>query len=248
MARLSVFASLALVGSFALSSAQAASVLTASPADVSWARSVTVTWSGVPGTSKYAWIGLFRVGADDTDYQQMWYVSCEDAPIGFQASGSCSLPLDPSGFSFAGPSANYEFRLFADADTTTRVAVSNPITMTHGGTPVGPTSARISVDTAAISGPRSVTVSWSGIPDASKYAWIGLFRAGADDTDYQDLWYVSCESAPIAARAAGSCTLPLDPDQFSFSGTSASFEFRLFADGNNARLAISNPVTLTHSQ
>jgi hypothetical protein len=116
-------------------SLQAAS-LVANPTTVGWIQPVTFTWTNNPSPSKSAWIGLFRVGADDNSRMDSWYVSCEAQTVAPVPSGSCTVTIDPRKYLKFEPapiSRNFEFRLFEDDyPNATRLATSNPIVLSVG--------------------------------------------------------------------------------------------------------------------
>jgi hypothetical protein len=158
------------------------------------------------------------------------YVSCSQTPGTARASGSCSFPIP--GTLAAG---SYELRLFAN-DGFTRLAVSNAFGVTTGGG--GGAALTVTPTTVAAGG--SVTASWSGIASPTARDWIGLYPAGAPDSELRAWMYVSCSQTPGTARASGSCSFPIP-------GTLAagSYELRLFANDSYTRLATSSALTVT---
>jgi hypothetical protein len=236
--------------------------LRVSPADVSWVRNVIVTWANIPNASKNDQFALYRVGADDQSHGPVWYTSCEAVAVEAHPSGSCTITVDPLspdiGRWMSAQQAQWEFRLFAGGTYGggTRVATSNPITISWGGTPVVAVKTTISTNVSSINKAQNLTVTWNNIPDPNKQNVIGLYRVGTDDgvNSMADHWYVSCETVAIAAAASGTCSLLIDPPNNAqilntvlFPRRSVQYEFRLFTSwpGSGVRLATSAPFTIS---
>ena len=97
--------------------------LTASPATVGPAGTVSVSWSNVVGPTRNNWIGLYATGAANNAFLSGSYDDdCGQNPGTTSLSaGSCSFKLPSSG-------GTYEFRLFA-TKATTLIATSNTVTV-----------------------------------------------------------------------------------------------------------------------
>ena len=126
------FARLGMPASFSVTFVGVAiATLTASPAKVSAAGTVTVSWSGISSPTTTDWIGLHATGAADANFLGWLYVSCLQTPTAARASGSCLYVLPKTV-----AAGNYELRLFAN-DTYTRIGLT---TLAITGTPVAPGS------------------------------------------------------------------------------------------------------------
>jgi hypothetical protein len=117
-------------------------------------------------------------------------------------------------------------------------AVSAVARDTSGGrTGSPPTTPTLS---ASLASQETVTGTWSGITSPTPNDWIALYAQGSGDTDNLALVYVSCVQIPGAARAAGSCNIPVP------SGLApGAYELRLFADNSFTRLATSESFIIT---
>ena len=82
-----------------------------------------------------------------------------------------------------------------------------------------------------------MTATWSGIANPTATDWIGLYRAGAANTDYIDWIYVNCSKAASTARASGAC-----PFTVPATLAAGSYELRLLANDDFMLLATSNLV------
>jgi hypothetical protein len=89
----------------------------------------------------------------------------------------------------------------------------------------------------------SITVTWSGIVNASPTNWIGLYLPGAPSTAHNCNWmYVSCSKTATIARASGSCIFPLP------SGlVSGTYELRLHAPSSWTAIARSSAISISGS-
>jgi len=200
--------------------------LSANPTSVVPGDTVTVSWSGIPSPTATDWIGLYLEGTDDLQFIDWNYVSCSKTPGSPSASGSCPFVI-PN----VAP-GTYRLRLFAN-DSFTRLAESNAITVTGGGT-------QLTASPASVPAGGTVTATWSGIPSPTPTDWIGLFVQGAPDTAYIDWIYVSCSKTPGGAQATGSCPFVIPPDL-----PPGTYELGLLANDGFTRLATSNPITVT---
>lgn len=106
-----------------------------------------------------------------------------------------------------------------------------------GGTVI---PAAISVSPATISPGSSANVAWSNIPNPTSLDWVGLYKAGVDNTTFTDWIYVSCSRTQGAALATGSCPFLIPAN--TLPGT---YEFRLFPDYSFNAIATSQPITIT---
>lgn len=124
------FARLGMPVSFSVPSVNVAmATLTATPAKVSAAGTLTVSWSGLSNPTAADWIGLHAIGAADTNFLGWIYVSCLSTATTARASGSCPFVMPPTI-----TAGNYELRLFAN-DTYIRITAT---TVAIAGTPAAP--------------------------------------------------------------------------------------------------------------
>jgi len=87
----------------------------------------------------------------------------------------------------------------------------------------------------------NLTVTWSGIANASSTNWIGLYLPGAPSTAHNGNWmYVSCSKTAGSARASGSCTFPLPAGL-----ASGTYEVRLHAASSWNAIARSGPLNVS---
>jgi hypothetical protein len=190
---------------------QAGPSLSASPSSLAPGRIVTATWSNVASPTSTDWIHLYAASAPDTSTQYDYVLT------GGTASGAAGyqLPADlPAG-------ATYELRLFSGANGA-RLAVSNQFTL--------PT---LAVSPPSLAPDGVVTATWSGITGPTAGDWLGLYPAGAADSD---LRYSFLFTDGSASGQTG-YQLPLDLPV-------GTYELRLFSNGSWLRLAVSNPFTL----
>ena len=205
--------------------------IAATPTIIGVGGTVTATWSGIAAPKVTDWIGLYLLGAADTNFLDWIYVSCSKSSTIARASGSCSYVL-PGGLA----AGSYELRLFADSYT--RLAISNGFTVTTGGT----ASPTLTVNPKTAKAGATVTASWNAIPVPTPKDWIGLYTPGAADTKFINWMYVSCSTVAGSARSSGSCSYGL-PAKLS----AGSYELRLFANDGYTRLATSNTLTVSTS-
>jgi subtilisin family serine protease len=186
--------------------------------------SVTATWSPVTNPTPNDWIGVFPVGAGSyTDF--VWASSCSKTAGAARATGSCSLTMPDTG-------GSYELRMYAN-QSWTRLATAGPITVTAAPAPT------FGVDATTVVAGGSVTATWSGVTNPTPNDWIGIFKPGAANDAFLDyLWTSSCSKTAAAARAAGSCAVPMPND----GGT---YELRLLANQSTKLLATSAAVTVS---
>jgi len=86
----------------------------------------------------------------------------------------------------------------------------------------------------------SVTVSWSGIGNASVKDWIGHYPAAANDGGYTTWKYTSsCGQSP------GGVPLPSGSCIFAMPTAPGIYQFRLFTNETYTRLAASGMITVT---
>jgi hypothetical protein len=86
----------------------------------------------------------------------------------------------------------------------------------------------------------TVTATWSGIATPTPMDWLGLYGVDYPDTNPLDWLYVSCSKTPGNARAAGSCTIPVD-----VGVSPGTYHLRLFANDGYTLLATSASLTVT---
>ena len=90
--------------------------VSASPAAVHPAGTLSVSWGGVQNPTSTDWIGLYAVGASDSAVRSWRYTSGT-------SSGSTTLSVP-----WGTPAGNYEVRLFYN-NSTVRMATSNVLTV-----------------------------------------------------------------------------------------------------------------------
>jgi hypothetical protein len=221
---------LAIAFFFALASTAAAVTLTATPSTVAPGGTVTVTWSDVTSPTRLDWIGEFIQGAPDAAYENYVYTnSCSQTPgVIAVASGSCTFTMPTM-------LGTYEFRLFANNGNDV-LARSGPVQVSI--TP--PATATLTASPSTVAPGGNVTVTWSGVTNATRLDWIGRYIQGAPDTAYDNFAYTSSctPTAGANAVASGSCTFPMP----TVVGT---YEFRLFADNGGNLLARSGLVQVS---
>jgi hypothetical protein len=189
---------------------------------------VTGAWSGIAAPTTTDWIGLYSAGASDGGYLGWMYVSCSQAPAAARASGSCAFPIPGS----VSP-GTYELRIFA-ANGYTRLASSGTFSVT------GSSAVTLSATPTSVRTGGSVTAAWSAIAAPTATDWIGLYSAGASDSNFLSWIYVSCSQAPAAARASGSCAFPIPA-----SVSPGTYQLRLFTADGFTRLTIGNAFSVT---
>ena len=190
--RNSCFVALALLASARLVCAQQIAVNGVSaPSAVSVSAGVVVRVDVTDGPGNATdWIGLYPVGAADTNYVDWQYLSGTTAP---PVSGVTAATI---AFQMPVTAGDYELRLFAN-NGYTRLATSASVT-------VEPTAAVIAVNGVAAPAPSSATagatvsVQVTNGP-ANATDWIGLFPVGAPDTSYLDWRYLNGTMAPPAS-------------------------------------------------
>src|SRR5436853_601039 len=89
-----------------------------------------------------------------------------------KAAGSSSIAMPAA-------ARTYELRLFSNGSFT-RLAVAGPITVT------APPPASLNVTPSTVVGGGAVTANWNSVTNPSTLDWIGVFQAGAPDTNYLD--------------------------------------------------------------
>jgi hypothetical protein len=194
--------------------------LAASPSSLAAGNSFTVTWAQIANPTRGDWIGLYTPGSSETSYIDYVYVSCTSSGNVVAESGSCSFSTS----NFLTP-GTYEFRLFTN-NTYTRIATSNPVTVTPGFI--------LTASPTSVPAGATVTVTWTNNPNPSSTDSIRLFRIG---TGYVGTpIYVTCTETPNVPLASGSCpyAMPTTP-------VPSSYVFRLTNDAG-AIIATSNSV------
>jgi len=86
-----------------------------------------------------------------------------------------------------------------------------------------------------------IEVRWSGLASAHERDWIGLYRPGSLDGDYETWVYVSCAREPLQPRSSGWCWLRIPS-----SVPSGTYELRLHGNDRFERVATSAPIGVTH--
>jgi putative Ig domain-containing protein/fibronectin type III domain protein len=186
-----------------------APTLTIGPTTVAPGGTLTVTWEHVGQPFRKDWFSLNPVGAADANWLASTYGSG-------QKDGSIPLTL-PANL----PPGDYNVRMYSN-DTFKRLAISNTITVTASGATLG-------VTPVAPAPGGTLTVSWRNIAAPTATDWVGVYSAGAADTNYVSRTYTS-------GRATDHILMTL-PANIS----TGAYELRLFSNNSLTRLATSNP-------
>jgi len=195
-------------------------VASATPTTVEAGGAVTVSWSGVSDPTATDWIGLYQPGAPDaSDLGGFYADSCTQTGDGAAtAAGSCTYTMPASG-------GTYELRLYGSPQSGLLTS-----------------SSPISVPTLSASASHTVfgnalTVTWTGVANATASDWIGLYQPGAASGAYLDSFYAdSCsQTGNGSATVSGSCSYTLPDD----TGT---YELRLYASPATSLLATSGEI------
>jgi hypothetical protein len=181
---------------------------------------VTATWSGISDPSPSDWIGVYQPGAPDSSPLSGFYVdSCTTAANGATAAtGSCGLTL-------AATSGTYELRLYS-GQASGLLATSGPISVPS-----------LSASASRVVFGTPLTVSWSGVANATGSDWIGVYRPGASaSTPVASLYDDSCTpTSNAAAVTAGTCTITLPP-------VTGTYELKLYESPSTGPLATSGRI------
>jgi hypothetical protein len=104
----------------------------------------------------------------------------------------------------------------------------------------GATGPSVSASPSTVSAGGRVTVSWSGVSNATNRDWIGLYHPGDPDGSFISWVYDdSCTTTGgTSSLASGSCS-------FTMPMAAGTYELRLFSNDGFTRLASSNQVTVT---
>jgi phage terminase large subunit-like protein len=95
-------------------------------------------------------------------------------------------------------------------------------------------------DTARVGG--SVSVTWSGIPNATANDWIGLFRRGTAGTSWLAWLYTNGTKSPTVPVPSGTATLPVPA-----GAAPGEYEVRLYRNGSASNLiATGNPISMVY--
>lgn len=178
------------------------------------------------------WLGLYAVGASDSQYLAWQYLNGSTTPptAGLaDATLTVGLPAAPG---------SYEFRLFSH-NTYDRLAIS-PTVIVAASQAVLVVNGTAPPDPVTIPAGSLATVSVSGGP-ANRADWVGFYVAGSADGAYLDWRYLNGTTGlPAVGMAAATLTL-MSP------ATPGGYEFRLFANNTYAPLATSTLVTVEPS-
>jgi hypothetical protein len=181
-------------------------VLDAAPSTVASGGTVAVTWSGLSDPSDNDWIGLYEPGAPDDAARGGFYAdSCSQANTGTATpSGTCTFTMPASG-------GTYELRLYSSSQSgllTSSAAISIPT---------------LSASASRVVFGKPVSVSWTGVSNATGSDWIGLYAPNAPAGSFISGFFTdSCSQTSSGAPvAAGSCSFTPPPD----AGT---YELRLY--------------------
>ena len=206
--------------------------------DAAWAQSVTANGTTSPiavysgstvsihairnaAPNRYDFVGLYLVGTSNSSHLQSWYMNgtttAPAAPGIADATFNVTILMAPG---------NYEFRYFANGNTTQLLATSGMMTVNAPLITVNTISPPNTVPAAPS---EVVSLSITGGTGGSRYDWIGMFRVGAAGTTTGAAlaWnYLSgTHTAPPAAltTATFQMTLPI---------ARGAYEFRYFKSGN----------------
>ncbi len=201
--------------------------LTASPSVVAPGGALSVSWTAPSGRPATDWIGLYRVGAPNSDF--LWWQYTQGATSGTLTTNAPS------------EAGQYEFRYLLE-DGYVDTARSNVVTI--GSTPAPtptpspqptPTPAPGSYSLTAypnIAAPGgTLSVSWTAPSGRPSTDWIGLYRIGDANTSF--LWWQYTQGA-----TSGTFTLdaPMETGQY---------EFRYLLEDGYADVARSNTLTIS---
>jgi hypothetical protein len=165
--------------------------LSASPTTVSPGSAITVSWSAPVSHSVTDWVGLFIVGAADTNFIAWQY-------IGAAASGTIT-------FTSPSQSGQYELRYFLN-DGFTRAAISNQVTV-----PVPNSPFTVTASPSTVARGSTISVNWSAPTSHSATDWVGLYLVGAPNTTFV-LW----QYTTTATSGTMTFTAPTQPGQYEF--------------------------------
>ncbi|HEY7061858.1 MAG TPA: hypothetical protein VII06_10280, partial [Chloroflexota bacterium] len=182
--------------------------LSVAPTSIQAGGVVTATWSGISNPSTIDWIALYPAGAADEQYLVYRFTTgTTSGNVPFQLPST----LTPG---------TYELRLFSNS-TWLRLAVSNSFTVLT-----------LTVSPPSLAPGGILTAAWAGIPSPTPSDWLGLYPAGAADTDLR----YSFEYTDGSASGQIGYQLPSDLPV-------GTYELRLFSNGSWQRLAASNAFT-----
>jgi len=206
--------------------------IAASVSVVSAGNPLAVTWNIPKNQSKTDWVGLYKVGAPNTDGSELWW-----RYTGGARNGNLTLNAPLQG-------GQYEFRLFLN-NSFKPAAISNPVTVksiappsptptpkpTPTPTPV-PSYYSVAASSSAVSAGSPLAVTWSVPSNQSQTDWVGLYKVGSSSANGSEQWWRYTGGSP-----SGNLTLnaPLQGGQY---------EFRLFLNNTFDRVASSNSVTV----
>jgi hypothetical protein len=198
-------------------------ILTATPTTRVAGNPFAVRWAQIANPTHRDWIGLYTPGSSETAYISYIYVSCTSLANVVAPSGTCQFAT--SNYLSAG---NYEFRLFTN-DSYTRIATSNPVTVTPG--------LILTASPSSVPAGATVTVTWSNNPNPTNTDGIRI--RGISTGFIGERIYVSCTPTPNLPLVSGSCpyVVPTSP-------VPANYFFELLANDTNTVIATSNLVTV----
>src|SRR5262245_1401429 len=136
-------------------------------------------------------------------------------------------------------SGTYYFVVLAYDTSGLQSPSSNEVSTTIT-TPPPPTNPSLTAIPGSVGPGGAVTVSWSGMVNASVRDWIGGYPAAASDGGYWTWKYTSsCNQNP------GGVALPSGSCLFAMPTAPGIYQFRLFADQTYMRQAVSGIVTVS---
>ncbi|AUS97591.1 hypothetical protein CDQ84_08465 [Clostridium thermosuccinogenes] len=156
-------------------SASASVSLIASPDKVVPGEEIAVTITGLTEDQieNGAWIGFFKVGAKNHQFERTEYIFDLPADNVYRVTAPVTY-------------GDYEFRLFPDYNATSYIAVSNTVT-------VGEREAAFKVSTDKLHPGEEILVTISNIPEIDEYyhAYVGLYSVDAKDNQPISTIYIS---------------------------------------------------------
>jgi len=144
-------------------------------------QTLTVQWRNIPAPTAADWVGLYQVGAGDSNYVVRATTNGRDTDH-LQMNLPGTLPSGP-----------YELRLFSN-NTFTKLAISNGLDIEAG--------AGVSVSPIDVAGGGTLNVTWNGIATPSPTDWYALVPQNGLDAS-------QIASSYTTGAASGNGTLPL---------------------------------------
>jgi hypothetical protein len=166
-------------------------------------------WAAPSGHSTTDWVGLYAAGDAETSFLSFQYISSE-------TSGTMT-------FAAPAPAGSYELRLFTN-DGFTRVATSNPVTVTAGNGYI------LTATQSTVNAGDPLDVSWTAPGGRPSTDWVALYRVGDPNTAY--MWWQYTNGAASGAVTIGA------------PGDAGQYEFRYLQEDGFIDVARSTAVTV----